>query len=424
MKKDLLISITFSIFLLPFIDSFIHNPVKNDFINEIKQESKKEYGIEINKFIIDEGRIKPNSSLSSLLGNLNITKINIQEIIEKASEVFDLKKIRTGNKYKVFYSQDSLNDIKYLVYEQSFTDYVLFDFTDSIEIFQKQKKVIIEKKSIVGIIESSLWNSIIESGGNPILAMELSDIYAWTIDFFGLQKQDKFKIFYDEEFVDGKSIGIGKINAAWFEHADNEYYAIPFYQDSTLSFFDLEGNSLKKAFLKAPLKYSRISSGFSNSRLHPILKIYRAHHGVDYSAPIGTPVSSIGDGVVIKANFSGGAGNYVKIKHNSIYTTGYMHLSKYGKGISIGKHVKQGDIIGYVGSTGLSTGAHLDFRVWKNGQNVNPLKLEAPPSEPVKEENKEAFNKMKTEWFNKFNNLKLFDTNNKMLISENLKNGK
>lgn len=198
---------------------------------------------------------------------------------------------------------------------------------------------------------------------------------------------------YDVAFIDDSvQIYIGDIKAAYFKHQGQEYYAIPFEQDSVMEFFDDKGNSLKKSFLKAPLNFHRISSHFSNSRFHPVLKKYRAHHGVDYVAPNGTPVRSIGDGIVeAKGYQKGGGGYYLKIKHNSTYTTSYMHLSKYAKGIEKGVRVKQGEVIGYVGSTGLSTGPHLDFRVYKNGTAINPLKLESPPSVPIKPENMDAF---------------------------------
>ena len=191
------------------------------------------------------------------------------------------------------------------------------------------------------------------------------------------------------------SAGISKIHGAWFKHNGMEFWAIPFIQDGKRSYFDEAGNSLRKAFLKAPLRYSRISSGFSHSRLHPILKISRPHHGIDYAAPVGTPVLTVGDGFVNETGYSKGAGYYVKIKHNSVYATSYLHLSRFGKGVKKGAYVKQGDIIGYVGSTGLSTGPHLDFRFYKNGSAVNPLKVEAPPVEPISEKNSTLFNIMR-----------------------------
>jgi murein DD-endopeptidase MepM/ murein hydrolase activator NlpD len=243
-----------------------------------------------------------------------------------------------------------------------------------------------------GTIESSLWESMREIEANPMLAVELSEIFAWSIDFFGVQEGDRYKVIYLESFVDSQSIGINNILGAWFYHNGTDFWGIPFEQGGVRSFFDEKGNSLRKAFLKAPLRFSRISSGFSHSRYHPVLKIRRPHHGVDYVAPTGTPVYSVGDGLVTGIGYQrSGGGNYVKIKHNSVYATTYMHLSRFGKGIRKGVYVKQGDVIGYVGTSGLSTGPHLDFRFYKNGSAVNPLKVEAPPVEPVYEENLAAY---------------------------------
>jgi len=216
------------------------------------------------------------------------------------------------------------------------------------------------------------------------MANNLSEIYAWTIDFFGLQKGDRYKVYFEKQFVEGKYIELGKIIAADFYHAGDDNYAFYFEQNNQGDYFDEKGNSLQRTFLKAPLRYSRISSGFSNSRLHPVLKIRRPHHGVDYAAPSGTPVHTVGDGIVVKKGYQKrGGGNYIKIKHNGTYSTTYMHLKGFSKGIAVGKKVKQGDLIGYVGKTGLATGPHLDFRFYRNGKAVNPLKVESPPSKPI-----------------------------------------
>ena len=220
-----------------------------------------------------------------------------------------------------------------------------------------------------------------------MLALKLSDIFAWAIDFYAIQKGDQFRVIYDELLVDSAYIGIGDIYAVQFDHAGSENFAFGFEQDERFDYFDENGMSLRRAFLKSPLEFSRISSHFSHSRLHPVLRIRRPHHGVDYAAPHGTPVRSIGDGTVIARAFqAGGGGNYVKIKHNSVYTTTYMHLSGFGKGVTTGARVKQRQVIGFVGATGLATGPHLDFRVHKNGSPVDPLKVEAPPVEPVHQE--------------------------------------
>ena len=410
MKKDFLISILFSIILLPLIDNVCQPHEPSFKVEDVSQDHEVtlEYGLPVDSFLVEENTIQSGSSLSTLIGGLNIAAENIQSIIAKASAVFDLRKIKKGNTYKVFHSKDS-SQVNYLVYEQNATDYILFTLVDSVRVEHKQKEIKINTKTTSGTIESSLWEAVIKGGANPMLAMELSEVYAWSVDFFGLQKGDKFKVYYETESVEGEEIGVNKVHAAWFKHYDKEYYAIPFYQDSVLQFFDENGKSIKKAFLKAPLNYRRIASGFSYNRMHPILKYRRPHLAVDYSAPTGTPVQAIGDGTVIHAKYSGGAGNYVKIKHNSVYTTGYMHLSGYGKGIRNGTRVRQGDIIGYVGSTGLSTGPHLDFRVWKNGKHIDPLKLEAPPAEPIKEENMDFYNQIRDIWVKELGKLKVND---------------
>ncbi len=360
-------------------------------------EPKIEYDkIMVDSFELLEGRIKRDQPLSILLRDFGISQKNINEISEKSKEVFDLRKIRSGAPFYAYISSDSLQHLlHYFVYQHTPLEYLAIQFNDTIDVWTGQKQVDTIRSFYSGSIESSLWNSMIDNDVNPMLAIELSEIYAWSIDFFGLQAGDSIRVLYDEYFVDSISIDIGNIYSAYFRHMNTDFWAIPFVQDSIKDFYDENGQSLRKAFLKAPLRFSRISSRFSNSRMHPILKIRRPHHGVDYAAPIGTPVSAIGDGVVIKKGVSGGAGNMVKIKHNSVYTTAYLHLSKYGKGVTKGAYVKQGQVIGYVGSSGLSTGPHLDFRFYKNGAAIDPLKVEAPPVDPVREENIERFNEVK-----------------------------
>jgi len=225
----------------------------------------------------------------------------------------------------------------------------------------------------------------------PELAIKLSQIFAWQIDFYHLQKGDSFKVIYDELYVDDKFFAIGTIKAAHFTHRGKDFYAIPFTQDSVSQYFYENGNSLRKAFLKAPLEFSRISSRYSKSRLHPVIKTRRPHLGVDYAAPVGTPIRTTGDGIVLEAGYNKGAGKFIKIRHNSVYTTMYLHLSRYATRIKKGTKVQQGQVIGYVGSTGLSTGPHLDYRFFVNGNPVDPLKVEVPPSHPVKEELRAAY---------------------------------
>lgn len=377
---------------------FFTNNFNYDNFEEITEEHIPElkFGLPVDSFIIVEGKIKPNQNLGDLLSGYGVSMANIDQLARNSADVFDVRKIRSGNNFYIFQSPDSLLTARYLVYENNRIDYVIFSLTDSLNSFTGQKEVEIEYKSASGVIQSSLWNSMVTNNLNPILAIQLSEIFAWTIDFFGIQKGDRFRVLYEEQFVDDESVGIGPVHAVEFEHMNKIFSAFRFFQDDRFEYFDAEGQSLRKAFLKAPLNYSRISSHFSHGRMHPILKIRRPHHGVDYAAPSGTPVLTIGDGIVQERGYqTGGAGNYVRIKHNAVYTTVYMHLRGFGPGINTGVRVNQGQVIGYVGSTGLSTGSHLDFRVYRNGSPIDPLRMEAPPSEPVKKEYFEMFSSIR-----------------------------
>lgn len=363
----------------------------------VKKEVLRLYGIPVDSFTIVSDNVKRNEMLLSILMNYNLPEGSLTNLLNMPKSEFDLRKIKAGNQYTLFLHKDSLSTLRYFVYEITPVDFVKIGFGDTITIDMGHKEVTQKRKFATGIISTSLWNSMKEQGHSPELILQLSEIYAWTVNFFGLQPADSFSVVYDEQYIDSIPIGIGRIYGAYFKSSGTGIYAIPFTQDSVESYFDSVGNSLRKAFLKAPLRFSRISSRYSNSRMHPILKIRRAHHGVDYKAPSGTPVHAIGDGTITMAGWSGGGGNTVQIRHNSIYSTSYMHLSGYGPGIRKGKFVQQGDVIGYVGSTGLSTGSHLDFRFYKYGSPVNPLTVEAPPVDPVKSENMHAFDSVRSE---------------------------
>jgi murein DD-endopeptidase MepM/ murein hydrolase activator NlpD len=354
------------------------------------------YGIPSDSFDLVSGHIKRNGFLSEILLKHGISMQEIDQTLKNSRSVFDVRKIRSGNNYILFCDKDSSARARYLVYEHDPTTCYVFSFNDSLNITPFRKEIKSEIKYAKGTIETSLWDAMVSDGLPRSLVNELSNIFAWTVDFFGLQKGDNFKVIYEELYVDGKSLGTGKIYGAQFNRKGTSIIAVPFIQDGKESFFDLDGNSLRKAFLKAPLQFSRISSHFSSARMHPILRIVRPHYGVDYAAPVGTPVLAIGDGKVTAATNEGASGRMVRIQHNSVYATAYLHLSRFGEGISAGVFVKQSQIIGYVGNSGLSTGPHLDFRYFQNGSPVDPLKVDAPPVEPVTEENKVRFEKIKT----------------------------
>lgn len=373
-------------------ENSVEIPIDLDTIQE--QPVLLSYGIPVDSFLISRGRIKRNQFLADIFRKLDIPYEKTQIIMQKPVSGFNFRKVKAGQPYQVFSSETEPHKVKYFVYIEDPVNYYVFDFGESPNIEHKKKKVRSEIKLISKTIHNSLWQTIKDNHLNPDLALQLSEIYAWTIDFFGLQNGDRFKVIYEEQYVDSTTLGIDRILAASFHSEGKIYYAIPFKQDGKEDFFDEEGNSLRKAFLKAPLRFSHISSRFSNSRYHPILKIRRPHHGVDYAAPTGTPVHAIGDGKVIAKGYYGQSGNRVKIRHNSIYTTAYAHLSRYGKGIHVGAMVKQSQVIGYVGKTGLATGPHLDFRFYKYGKPVDPLKVKAPSVSPINEQNRSTYNQV------------------------------
>jgi hypothetical protein len=354
------------------------------------------YGIPSDSFNLLTGHIKRNGFLAQILLEHGVTMEEIDKVIKNSASVFDVRKIRSGNNYTLFCKKDSIARASYLVYEHDPTTCYVFSFNDSLNITPYRKEIKRVIKYVSATIETSLWDAMLAGGLHPSLVIGLSDIFAWSIDFFGLQKGDCFKVVYEEMSIDEKPLGPGKIYGAQFSGNGSTIYAIPFIQNGKESFFDGEGNSLRKAFLKAPLQFSRVTSRFSSSRMHPILRIRRPHYGVDYAAPVGTPVLAIGDGRVTQTSHEGGSGKMVRIVHNSVYSTAYLHLNRFGAGIAPGAQVKQGDIIGYVGSSGLSTGPHLDFRFYMNGSPVDPLKVEAPPVEPVSDANKTKFEKIKS----------------------------
>ena len=352
------------------------------------------YGICVDSLNVHRYTIQKGDNLASILSGLGFTGTDTEQITGVISPLYPPSKMQIGNIYATIATPDSTSAIQYLVFESSKTDFVVVDLcSDSLKAFESSKPVTLQRRYAESTITSSMWNAITESGASPLLALKLSDMYAWQIDFFDIKEGDSFRLIYDEAWIDDTTfVDVVSVEGAVFTHQEQEFMAVLFQQDSTREYFDANGNSLRKAFLKAPLDFFRISSKFSNARFHPVLKRYRPHHGVDYAAPAGTPVKTVGDGVVIEKGYQrNGGGNYLKIRHNNAYTTTYMHLSRFAKGIQKGGSVRQGNVIGYVGSTGLSTGPHLDYRVHKNNQPVNPLKMEVPPSHPVKPELRDSF---------------------------------
>ena len=354
------------------------------------------YGIDADNYRTETGEVGSGETMGKILNGFGVSAYTIDRLDKASKAVFPLRNIRAGHKYTAFIHEDSLYapHLDYLAYELSVTDYVVFGFhdNDSVSVRRDCKDYTLRRTKKSAVINSSLWGAIMEQDLPYALAAELEDIYQWTVDFFGIQKGDGFTVIYDERFIDDSvSVGIGRVWGAKFSQGGKEYYAIPFRQGNKIQYWEADGASLRKQMLKAPLKYSRISSKFTYARKHPIYKVYRPHTGVDYAAPKGTPVHAVADGVVTFKGWGGGGGNTLKIKHAGNLMTGYLHLSGYAKGISKGSRVSQGQLIGYVGSTGASTGPHLDYRIWKNGTPIDPLKVPQEPAEPITKENRATF---------------------------------
>ena len=336
-----------------------------------------------------EGKVKDGQFFSTLMMKLGMSAQQAYDLTLACKDIFDVKGLRVGNGYKAYYSDSVL---EYVLYERNRTSNVVFTCQPPYEVKVIEKPITTHKRYADVTINTSLWIDMREAGVSPELIISLSDIYAWTVDFFGLQKGDRFRVLYDERLCDGEVVAVDTVRYAIFTHNKQDLPSIMFNQgDGGNIYWNEKGESMRKAFLKAPLKFSRISSGFSYARRHPVTRKVQPHTGVDYAAPKGTPVMTIGDGTITSMKYEGAGGNTIRIRHNSVYSTAYLHLSGYAKGLKVGQRVRQGQVIGYVGSTGRSTGPHLDFRVWKNGSAINPLKMQSPPAEPIKKQHMEAF---------------------------------
>jgi murein DD-endopeptidase MepM/ murein hydrolase activator NlpD len=357
------------------------------------EEISKLYNIELDGYSIVSLYINKGEVLSEILYPNGISYSNIQKVVDLSKNVFSVRKLQAGRPYTLILKKDSTQTLDYMIYEVNDVDYVVYNFKDSVRVYMEHKPVSIVEKTASGIINSSLWNTMMDNGLDQELIFTLSDVYAWTIDFYHLQKGDSFKVIYTERQVEGKMVGIEQIIAAEFIHHGTALGAYLFESDGILDYFDDDGKSLRKAFLRAPVKFSRISSRYSRKRFHPVQKRYKSHLGTDYAASTGTPIMATGDGVVVASTYKKYNGNYVKIKHNATYTTQYLHMSK--RAVKNGERVKQGQIIGYVGSTGLATGPHVCYRFWKNGKQVDPYRQKLPESKPILPDNMDAFNKVR-----------------------------
>jgi murein DD-endopeptidase MepM/ murein hydrolase activator NlpD len=408
------ILLTISVVLINryYLPSFVQTKVAFDSLQQYTVNIKAPnvlYGMVVDNYTVIEDKIKRNERLGDILEAYNVPANIIHQVSQLSRNVFDVRKIAPNKKYTLICGQDSLKTAKALVYEPNQIDYIVFRFEDTLWVDVCKRDVVILEKTMAGEIESNLSETIENLGISHELTNKFVDIFGWQVDFQRLQKGDKFKLIYEEAQVEGISVGIKQINGIYFEHSGSPYYAFPFDQGEGIDYFDDEGKSLRKALLKYPIEFTRISSRYTMNRFHPVQKRWKAHLGTDFAAPTGTPIRSVGDGIIDEAQYKSNNGNYVKIRHNGTYTTQYLHMSRIAEGVRAGTRVKQGQTIGYVGSTGLATGPHLCYRFWKNGVQVDALRVELPPSQPVKKDQMEAFDKVKQELTKKLDAIQLSD---------------
>jgi murein DD-endopeptidase MepM/ murein hydrolase activator NlpD len=351
------------------------------------------YGFVLDTFQVTESVIQENQFLSDLLLQYKVDYVDIDELVQNTKETFDVRNFRVGKPYMIL-NADTTTAADYFIYEPSVYSYLIYDLKNH-TLKKVEREIITKIETTSGIIESSLWQTMMENDLSFELTAKMEDALAWSIDFHHIQKEDRFKLIYERHYIEGKPVGVGEIKGVYFKNFDNEFYAFYFENDVHSGFYDLEARPMEKAFLKSPVKYSRISSRYNLRRFHPVLRRTKAHLGTDYAAPYGTPIYAVADGVVTKASRTRGNGNFVKIKHDGVYQTQYLHMKKFAGGIKPGVHVKQGETIGYVGSTGLATGPHVCFRFWKNGRQVNHLRENLPPPEPMLSKDIPRFNILK-----------------------------
>jgi murein DD-endopeptidase MepM/ murein hydrolase activator NlpD len=354
----------------------------------------KEFGFTLNDFKVVNDTIENGDTFGKLLGEEGYDAAQVHKITEKIKDSFDLRDIRVGKAFTMLKDKKAPNALQVFVYQPDATSYYVVDLRDTIaKAYKTVRPMTIKRRVIVAEIEGSLAETLSKAGATPALAHELSEVYAWSIDFFKIQKGDKFAVAVNEKYIDGnKYAGLENIEASYFEYKGKRIYAFPFKKDPNarkVDFYDEEGKVLKSMFLKAPLKFSRISSRFSPRRFHPVQGRWKAHNGTDYAAPHGTPIMTTANGVVERTGYTAGNGNFVKVKHNGQYATQYLHMSKIL--VRQGQRVSQGDIIGKVGSTGLATGPHVCYRFWKNGVQVDALRMKLPSSEPMSTKDKPRY---------------------------------
>ncbi len=385
--------------LLLGLTYYLSLPTEESIASPVLEEQKDDfhkcyiYGYDPDSVSITCGIIEPNEFLADILLSAKVSYAKIDAIARVSKDVFDVRNLRAGGTYTLIAQNDSLAAHTF-IYQNSPYFHVVYDLQE-LDVNVVKEEIDQTEKVVSGTINGSLWLTMDRLNLPYELISKMEQALAWSVDFYHVQPSDSFKLIYEEQSIKGNVVGVGTLKAAYYKNYDNEYYSIWYQSDQYEGFFDECGRPMKKAFLKAPVEFSRISSRYNPRRFHPVLKRVKPHLGTDYAAPRGTPIRSVADGVVLTAGYTRGNGNYVKIKHDKVYTTQYLHMSKFAKGIRSGVHVKQGQTIGYVGSTGLATGPHVCYRFWKNGRQVDPLRENLPPPDPMADEELPSYFKVR-----------------------------
>ena len=397
MKRTLVIVTLFTLIILCQTSCELGgscSPPRNQEVGEIIDTLTPniQYGFDFDHYDIHEGKVEKDWTLSHLFAKYDVTQAEINEAYNIAKDSLNLNYISKGNQYFMLCRKDNdtIHNLDYAIYVKNAVEYFVFDFSDSVMVHAKRKKVVVALKEISTRIKQggNLSNAINRAVQSKTISFPMVDriaeIFSWSIDFFHLQADDKLKIIYEEKSVDGVPVGIGNVTSILFHHNKNDFYAFRYETNSVPNYFNEKGQGMKSLFLSAPLKYSRMSSGYNlKRRIRQYGYRIKPHKGTDYAAPYGTPIWTTADGTISRAGYGRGNGNFVKVKHNKQYSTQYLHMSKIAGGIKVGKYVKQGDIIGYVGSTGSSSGNHVCYRFWKDGKQVDSRKQKFDNPKPM-----------------------------------------
>jgi len=370
---------------------------KKSVVKKVKpKKDNSDFGFNFADYNVVQDTVRKGDTFGTIINQQNIGDRKIHEIVQNIKDTFDVRSIRPNRTFTMLRSKDKTNKLQVFIYEPNDLSYYIFDLRDSAVVARKKvRPVTIKRRVITGVLKGSLSETLSNSGVEPNLANRITKIYSWSIDFFKLKKGDRFGIAFNERYVnDSIYNGVADIEGAFFEYKGKIMYAFPFVQNQSsgkVEYYDEEGKTMKNLFLKSPIKFSRITSKFTASRFHPVQHRWKAHKGTDYAAPTGTPIMTTATGVVEQTGYTAGNGNYVKVKHNGTYSTQYLHMSKIL--VRRGQHVNQGDVIGRVGSTGLATGPHVCYRFWKNGVQVDALRLKLPTGTTMENGNKARFMK-------------------------------